>query len=145
MSSFDDQWLLSPSGSRALPKIGEDRITFYESDTWPLGEDGDNDFYRFQQGGNYDGNYNEGVLMPEDDVYAFIGQGEAYASELRHGEVMNSKIPPAYDGKANWFKYEELVQDWQDSCVLEAKLRGPALKNRLYSDCLLYTSPSPRD
>ena len=118
MASFDDQWLLSPSGSRAVRF--NDQVNFCESDTWPLGDD-DNDYERFQEGGNY---REEGVLMPQDDVYAFIG--EAYASELRHGEVMNSKIPPAYDGKANWFEYEELVQDWQDSCVLERHLRGPA-------------------
>ena len=44
------------------------------------------------------------------------------------------KNPPRYDGATSWFKYEELIDDWLDLTVLEESKRGPALKNRLFSE-----------
>ena len=44
---------------------------------------------------------------------------------------ITGKIPPLFNGTTSWFKYEELIDDWQDLTVLEEGKRGPALKNRL--------------
>ena len=60
------------------------------------------------------------------------------SSELPHGALMSPKIPPAFSGRESWFAYEELIDDWVDSCTLEPKLRGPALKNRLYGEAAAY-------
>ena len=51
---------------------------------------------------------------------------------------MSPKIPPSYDGRTSWFVFEELVYDWQDSCILDEEKRGPALKNRLFGDAQIY-------
>ena len=44
------------------------------------------------------------------------------------------KNPPLFDGSSSWFRYEELIDDWQDITQLEAGRRGPALKNRLVEE-----------
>ena len=44
------------------------------------------------------------------------------------------KTPPLLNGLTSWCKYEELIDDWLDLSVLEARKRGPALKNRLVAD-----------
>ena len=58
---------------------------------------------------------------------------------------MSSKVPPAYDGRGSWFAFEEPVNDWEDSCVLDRKLRGPALKNRLSGEAAVYKPMLDRD
>ena len=71
---------------------------------------------------------------------------EAFSSqELPRGVIMTHKIPPAFDGRSSWFHFEENVLDWQDSCSLEKNLRGPALKNRLQADALIYKPFLDRD
>jgi hypothetical protein len=63
----------------------------------------------------------------------------AYASSgLQPGEIMNHKVPPAFDGRGSWFAYEELVMDWEDSCSLSEEHRGPAMKNRLYGEAIIF-------
>ena len=47
---------------------------------------------------------------------------------------MTTKIPPLFDGRTSWFKYEESVDDWLDLTVNEPEKRGPALKNRFVGD-----------
>ena len=47
---------------------------------------------------------------------------------------ITAKISPLFDGSISWFKYEELIDDWLDLTVLEARKRGQALKNRLVGD-----------
>ena len=39
--------------------------------------------------------------------------------ELRPGELMNAKIPPAFNGRSSWFAYEEQVFDWTDITILQ--------------------------
>ena len=55
---------------------------------------------------------------------------------------INTKISPLFDGSTSWFKYEELIDDWLDLTVLEARKRGPALKNRLVGEASLYKGTS---
>ena len=50
------------------------------------------------------------------------------------GSGITTRIPPLFDGSTSWFKYEKLIDDWLDLTVLEARNRGPALKNRLAGD-----------
>ena len=48
------------------------------------------------------------------------------------------KIAPLFDGSTSWFRYEELIDDWQDITQLEAGRRGPALMTRLFGRASLY-------
>ena len=52
--------------------------------------------------------------------------------------MITTKIPPLFDGSTSWFKYEELIDEWLDLTVLQAEIRGPALKNRLVGDAEMY-------
>ena len=36
---------------------------------------------------------------------------------------ITTKVPPLFDGSTSWFKYEELIDDWQDITQLEAGRR----------------------
>ena len=52
----------------------------------------------------------ENVFTPEDEEsFAVYDTSTFGAGDLRPGELMNSKIPPAFDGRGSWFAYEELV------------------------------------
>ena len=51
-------------------------------------------------------------------------------------QFASTKVPPAYDGKSSWFKYEEDISDWCDVTELEGPKRGPAMRNRLIDDAL---------
>ena len=74
----------------------------------------------------------------EIDHETLLGTATLGAAELPHGALMSSKVPPAFDGRGSWFNFEELVYDWEDSCLLDRKLRGPALKNRLFGEAAVY-------
>ena len=112
MDPLGDPWSLSPSGSRA-------------DDPWPE--------ETFQTA--YDAENTQGVYTPtavpfdEDDA---MFAGAFGAVDLPPGQLMSTKIPPAFNGKGSWFAYEELVYDWMDITVLEAEKRGPFLKSRLH-------------
>ena len=63
--------------------------------------------------------HTEDVFTHEDELALSVDMSHSFAGgELRQGEIMNSKIPPSFTGQYEWFKFEELVQDWVDSCVL---------------------------
>ena len=51
---------------------------------------------------------------------------------------ITTKIPPLFDGSTSWCKYEELIDDWLDLTVLQARKRGPALKNRHVGDAEMH-------
>ena len=51
---------------------------------------------------------------------------------------MSSKIPPSFDGRTSWFQYEEMIDDWLDLTTLDPAKHGPALKNRLTGDAVVY-------
>ena len=51
--------------------------------------------------------------------------------EALRGTKMTAKIVPAYDGKFPLYMFEEIVEEWVSITTLEARLRGPNLKNRL--------------
>ena len=91
-----DQWLQSPSGSRA-----ED--TWTTTDAFPQNDDA---FY--------------GVNSPADDDEDFVLATNSTfgGSDLRPGELMSAKIPPAFNGKSSWFAYEEILYDWQHIIIL---------------------------
>ena len=46
---------------------------------------------------------------------------------------MSAKLPPSYDGRVGWFRYEDLVRDWTTFTVSH-----PFLKNRLVEDAAFY-------
>ena len=137
MDPLEGSWMQSPSGSRAV-----EAANVYEENAWPQCDDEGIEWARFQGGANF---MDDGVLMPEDDAWALAGGDTLGSSELRHGEIMNSKIPPAFDGRVSWFKFEEFVGDWVDCCVLNKDKQGPALKNRLYGDAEVYKSHLDRN
>ena len=47
-----------------------------------------------------------------------------------HMTQMTTKVAPAYDGRTSFFAFEDAIDDWCDITELEAKKRGPALRNR---------------
>ena len=51
---------------------------------------------------------------------------------------MTTKFAPAYDGRTSFFAFEDAIDDWCDITELEAKKRGPALRNRLEGDAAQY-------
>ena len=66
----------------------------------------------------------------EDEEYS-MATSHAMAAELLPGQIMNTKVPPAFNGRGSWFAFEELVYDWLDITVLDKDKQGPALRNRL--------------
>ena len=65
-----------------------------------------------------------------EDSHALLLQ-QALLQELKHGEPYNIKIGPAYDGRMNWWRFEEYVADWQDITTVDKNKQGPMLKTRL--------------
>ena len=53
-------------------------------------------------------------------------------------QQMTTKVAPAYDGRTSFFAFEDALDDWCDITELEAKKRGPALRNRLVGDAAQY-------
>ena len=51
---------------------------------------------------------------------------------------ITAKIPPLFDGPTPWFRYAELIDDWLNLTVLEARKRRAALKNRLVGDAEMH-------
>ena len=74
----------------------------------------------------------------EIDHETLLGTAALGAGELPQGALMSSKVPPAFNGRGSWFNFEELVYDWEDNSLLESRLRGPALKNRLFGEAAIY-------
>jgi len=83
-------------------------------------------------------------VSPEDEYHTYH-TADSFASGLQHGELMNHKIPPSFGGTQSWFAFEELVHDWEDTCTLDKKHRGPALKNRLYGEASIYKTSLDRE
>jgi len=95
--------------------------------------------------------YSEGTFQTEtlanennedddnDEMYeSHATFGATYgSSELRPGEIMNHKVPPAYVG-GSWFSFEEQVADWLDITILSAEKHGPALKQRLGGEAAIF-------
>ena len=66
---------------------------------------------------------------------SMVGAYRAESTDQRTAASgITTKIPPLFDGRTSWCKYEELIDDWLDLTVLEAGKRRPALKNRLVSE-----------
>lgn len=60
-------------------------------------------------------------------------------------QQMTTKIAPSYDGRTNFFAFEDAVDDWRDVTELEAEKRGPALRNRLGGEASIYKRLLDRD
>ena len=72
-----------------------------------------------------------------DDVFPVLAAGQHEPENI--GSLgMTSKIPPSFDGRTSWFQYEELIDDWLDLTTLDPDKHGPALKNRLSGDAIIY-------
>ena len=76
---------------------------------------------------------------------AYLSPGETYGIDLRPGELMSPKVPPAWDGRGSWFTYEELVYDWVDCTTLDISKRGPALRNRLVGEATIWRRTLDRE
>ena len=76
----------------------------------------------------------------EPPAAAFLGSRRNGASS--HEETidlsMNAKLAPPHDGRASWFRYEDLARDWITFTVIEPARQGPVLKNRLVADAAVY-------
>jgi len=71
--------------------------------------------------------------------HAFVSGG------LLPGEHFNAKVAPAFDGRGQWFVFEEMVQDWQDITTIDESKRGAHLKNRLSGEAVVYRSTLDRE
>ena len=118
-----DPWFPTSSGSGATAPWENDVST----SSWTFhGED------------VYDEENRQYGPQSEVDHETLLGTSTLGAAELPHGALMSSKVPPAFDGRGSWFNFEELVYDWEDSCLLDRKLRGPVFKNRLFGEAAVY-------
>ena len=124
-------WVESSSGSGAVDPWDAAQATSINSESY-MGsyQDQDSEFDLEDQFGD------EALVTGHT-----FGMGEF----LRPGEQMTSQIPPAYNGSDSWFTFEELVNDWEDSCVLDEKKRGPALKNRLTGQAAIFRRTLDRE
>ena len=134
MTSLESQWMLSPSGSRAM------------HGSWPM-EDQERQYqtYTLQDASFQD------VLMSaqdtgDDDENTALNTANTFATgELPHGAVMSTTVPPNWNGRGSWFAFEELVYDWENGCTLDKALRGPAFKNRLHDEAQVFKPMLNRD
>ena len=53
-------------------------------------------------------------------------------------EQMTTKVAPAYDGRTNFFAFEDASDDWCDITELEPEKRGPALRSRVEGEASQY-------
>ena len=91
-------WGQSPSGSRA-----DDHWQYEEQHYDPYGVDAAANVAASESG----------AYQEDDEAFA---TGDVFgAHELAPGQLMNAKVPPAFNGRGSWFAYEELVLDWLDS------------------------------
>ena len=66
---------------------------------------------------------------------------------VKEPEVVSDKNVGDTELNMEWRSVKELVEDWDRMCTLEENVTymEEAKTDRRVSDCLLYTSPSPRD
>ena len=126
-----DPWLLSPSGSRA-------------DDSWNNQTDYETDdiFLTGMEMPTSSNVTDVGYLDEEDSTFS---TSFAFGADLRPGELMSTKAPPAWNGRGSWFAYEELVYDWIDITVLDDDKRGPALKARLCDAAVVFKTTLDRE
>ena len=110
---------------------------------WNQADDSFTSSWAFQAEESYDSYQQEETYSYQntpvtEDEFLVYSASDVYGSDLRPGEVMNHKTPPAFDGHMSWFMYEELVLDWLDLCSLDEKKRGPALKARLIGEAAIF-------
>ena len=133
------QWSQSPSGSRAPDHWPEDNIheTFSSfndvntSSDWSINNAPQNPTVV---------SYATGDMDDEDYVFANV-----YGTDLAPGQLMSTKVPPAWNGHGSWFAFEENVMDWLDITVLSEEKHGPALKARMHGDAAIYKTELDRD
>ena len=75
----------------------------------------------------------ENTNRPVESMVVLIVQNQQI-----NGQLQVEKNPTLFIGPTSWFKYVELIDDCLDLTVLEAGKRGPALKNRLVGDTVMY-------
>jgi hypothetical protein len=87
-----------------------------------------------------------GYEMEEvEDHYPSYTASAVHVSPMTGYQQVTTKIPPAYDGRASWFAYEEALEDWCDITELPPEKRGPALRNRLDGDAAIYKTLLDRE
>ena len=91
--SLGDPWMLSPSGSGAQDPWPDESYFYEPADTFTIDVNASEHW--------------EGVdTVADDSTFA-----NTYGTDLAPGQLMSTKVPPAYNGKGNWFQFEELVYD----------------------------------
>ena len=74
---------------------------------------------------------------PQEDSYK--------TEELPAGALFTTKIAPAFNGRTSWFAYEELIEEYLDTTILNGDKIGPALRSRLIGDAAVYKPLFDRD
>ena len=73
-------------------------------------------------------------------------QEDSYKTEeLPAGALFTTKIAPAFNGRTSWFAYEELIEEFLDTTILNGDKIGPALRSRLIGDAAVYKPLFDRD
>ena len=73
--------------------------------------------------------------MAVEEAYP-VGRLSGHEESINLG--MTAKLPPMFDGRVSWFRYEEAVDDWCTITTTERTKWGPLLKSRLTGDALMY-------
>ena len=55
-----------------------------------------------------------GKMMAEEDDHTLA------STEAEPQTQSTPKIPPGFDGRASWLSYEEAIDDWVETCALDA-------------------------
>ena len=97
---------------------------------------GDIEIYEEQD--MYEDTFDEEQTNPSYVIHDYVGR------PINVPQV-STKVPPAYDGRTSWFAYEEAVDEWCDVTELEARKQGPALRNRLEGEAVVYKPLLDRD
>jgi len=74
---------------------------------------------------------------PQEDSYK--------TEELPAGALCTTKIAPAFNGRTSWFAYEELIEEFLDTTILNGDKIGPALRSRLIGDAAVHKPLFDRD
>ena len=141
MADNSDQWVQSSSGSGAYDQWNIEWNTTYQTeDNWYYANTAQDQSDQALESRDYDD-----AVDKEDEEYMAMAAGNTFGNELPPGQLMSTKVPPAWDGTGSWFNFEELVMDWQDITVLSEDKQGPALRNRLLGEAAVYTPMLDRD
>ena len=101
------------------------------AERFDIGDEDDEDGWDQDQSTDYESSWTE--VSP-----AAVMAATPAHSPFSTSQQITTKVPPAYDGRTDWFRYEEAVEEWLDLTELNKDKQGPALRARLDGAATMY-------